>query len=303
MPSVSYGIRFCICRRSGRTNMKLPFSVDFKNKVAVITGAGGVLCSAFAKALAACGARVALLDINEDAVKKVAAEITADGGTAIPVPANCLDRKSLEAAYDTVIKIYGACDILINGAGGNNPRATTADEYFDKEKAVPDGGNDFFSLNPDGFRFVFDLNVTAAFLTTQVFARDMAVRGRGNILNISSMNAFRPLTKIPAYSAAKAAVSNFTEWLAVHFAGSGIRVNAIAPGFFVTGQNRALLYNADGTPTARAGKILAGTPMRRFGETDELIGALLFLLSDKAAGFITGVILPVDGGFSVYSGV
>ncbi|MBR5817775.1 MAG: SDR family oxidoreductase [Clostridia bacterium] len=283
--------------------MNIPLNVDLAGKVAVITGAGGILCSDFAKAIAKCGASVALLDINYDAANAYAKEIEAEGGKAIAVKANCLEKASLEAAYAEVTEKLGKCDILINGAGGNNPRATTANEYFDIEALENPEIQDFFSLSADGFKFVFDLNVTAAFLTTQVFARDMAVAGSGNIINISSMNAFRPLTKIPAYSAAKSAVSNFTQWLAVHFAGTGIRVNAIAPGFFVSNQNRALLYNPDGTPTARTHKILSGTPMRRFGDASELLGGLLFLLSDAAAGFITGVVLPIDGGFSAYSGV
>ncbi len=282
---------------------KYPISVDLTGKVAVITGAGGVLCSAFAEVLAQAGAKVALLDINEDAVRKVAEHIRAEGGDAVAVRADCLSRESLEEAKAAVDAAFGAADILINGAGGNNPRATTDAETFDPEALTAGSGKSFFDLSPEGFRFVFDLNVTAAVLTTQVFARDMAVSGKGgNIINISSMNAFRPLTKIPAYSAAKAAVSNLTEWLAVHFASAGIRVNAIAPGFFVSNQNRALLFHEDGTPTPRTGKILAATPMHRFGEASELYGALLFLLSE-AASFITGVILPVDGGFSAYSGV
>lgn len=282
---------------------KYPISVDLTGKVAVITGAGGVLCSAFAEVLAQAGAKVALLDINEDAVRKVAEHIRAEGGDAVAVRADCLSRESLEEAKVAVDAAFGAADILINGAGGNNPRATTDAETFDPEALTAGSGKNFFNLSPEGFRFVFDLNVTAAVLTTQVFARDMAVSGKGgNIINISSMNAFRPLTKIPAYSAAKAAVSNLTEWLAVHFASAGIRVNAIAPGFFVSNQNRALLFHEDGTPTPRTGKILAATPMHRFGEASELYGALLFLLSE-AASFITGVILPVDGGFSAYSGV
>lgn len=283
--------------------MNLPLQVDFGGKVAVVTGAGGVLCSVFAEALAASGAAVALLDINVDAAEKVAASIREAGGKAIAVRTDCLSKDSLEEAYKVVTETFGTCDILINGAGGNNPRATTANEYFDEATLSDPDTVDFFDLKPEGIRFVFDLNVTAAFLTTQVFAKDMAVKKSGNILNISSMNAFRPLTKIPAYSAAKAAVSNFTEWLAVHFATAGVRVNAIAPGFFVTNQNRTLLFNADGTPTPRTGKILGGTPMKRFGESEELLGSMLFLLSDKAASFITGVVLPVDGGFSAYSGV
>lgn len=283
--------------------MKLPFDLDLSGKVAVVTGAGGILCSDFAKAIAKCGAKVALLDINLDAAKVFADEIVADGGVAIAVKANCLEKASLEEAREVVNRELGPCDILINGAGGNNPRATTVNEYFDEELIDNPEKQDFFSLTPEGFKFVLDLNVTAAFLTTQVFALDMAKKGAGNIINISSMNAFRPLTKIPAYSAAKAGVSNFTQWLAVHFANAGIRVNAIAPGFFVSNQNRALLFNPDGSPTARTGKILRGTPMNRFGESAELLGGLMFFLNDAASSFITGVVLPIDGGFSAYSGV
>ena len=279
--------------------MKLPLNINLTDKVAVITGAGGVLCSAFSKALAQCGAKVAVLDLNEAAAQKVADEITAEGNKAIAVKVNCLDSASLNEAHDKVVAAFGPCDILINGAGGNNPRGTTDDEQFD---AAVEGVKTFFDLDPAGVRFVFDLNVIAALMTTQVFAKDMIGRG-GNILNVSSMNAFRPLTKIPAYSGAKSAVSNFTQWLATYLAKSNIRVNAIAPGFFVTNQNRALLFTEDGKPTARTGKILAATPMGRFGEADELLGAVLFLLCDEAASFITGVVLPIDGGFSAYSGV
>ena len=286
------------------SEMKLPYALDLSGKVAVVTGAAGVLCSDFSRALAKCGAKVALLDINETVAKRIADEIVAEGGQAIAVKANCLEKASLEEAKAVVDKAFGPCDILINGAGGNNPRATTYDETFSEETLADPDKQSFFSISPDGVRFVFDLNVTAAFLTTQVFALDMAKSGKGgNIVNISSMNAYRPLTKIPAYSAAKAAVSNFTQWLAVHFAKTGIRVNAIAPGFFVTNQNRALLFREDGTPTPRTGKILAGTPMRRFGEASELLGGLFFFLDDAASGFVTGVILPIDGGFSAYSGV
>ena len=284
--------------------MKIPFEIDLSGKCAVITGAGGVLCSDFAKAIAQCGASVALLDINLDAASAIAEEIKANGGKAIAIKTNCLEKESLEEAKAIIDKEFGVCDILINGAGGNNGRATTVNEYFDPATLEDANAQDFFSLSPDGFKFVFDLNVTAAFLTTQVFAIDMAKSGKGgNIINISSMNAFRPLTKIPAYSAAKSAVSNFTQWLAVHFANTGIRVNAIAPGFFVSNQNRALLFNPDGTPTARTGKILRGTPMNRFGNSEELLGGLFFFLCDAASSFITGVILPIDGCFSAYSGV
>lgn len=274
----------------------VPFNVVLNDKVAVITGAGGIICGEFAKALAQCGAKVALLDINYDAAKKNADEI---GANALAVKCNCLDKQSITDAYEQVIATFGKVDLLINGAGGNNPKATT-----DNEIMTPDltGAKDFFALDESGLKFVFDLNITSAFLVTQVFAKAMVHTG-GNIINISSMNAFRPLTKIPAYSAAKAGVSNFTQWLAVHFAPCGIRCNAIAPGFFVTNQNRGLLFNADGTPTARTGKILAATPMKKFGEISDLIGCLLWLADDKASGFVTGTVIPVDGGFSAYSGV
>lgn len=281
--------------------MKLPFQINLEGKVAVITGAGGVLCSGFAKALAACGAKVALLDINTASAQLVADEIIADGGIAIAVEANCLKTESLETAHTVVLEKLGKCDILINGAGGNNPRGTTDNETMTPDMLDNKDLKTFFDLDPDGIRFVFDLNVVAAVLTTQVFTKEMVNSG-GVILNVSSMNSFRPLTKIPAYSAAKAAVSNLTQWLAVHFAPCNIRVNAIAPGFFVTNQNRDLLYK-DGKPTARTEKILRGTPMNRFGEMEDLTGTLLWLVSNEASGFVTGVVVPVDGGFAAYSGV
>lgn len=277
--------------------MKLPFQINLSGKTAVVTGAGGVLMSAFAEALAECGAKVALLDINEAAAKAVAEKI---GENALAIPTNCLEKESIEKAYQKVLETFGKVDILINGAGGNNPRATC-----DNETMTPDlfeSTKTFFDLDESGLKFVFDLNITSAFLVTQVFAKDMVKTG-GNIINISSMNAFRPLTKIPAYSAAKAGISNFTQWLAVHFAPCGIRVNAIAPGFFVTNQNRALLFREDGTPTPRTDKILAATPQKRFGEVDDLIGTLLWLADDGASGFVTGTVIPVDGGFNAYSGV
>lgn len=276
--------------------MSVPFSVDLSNKVVAITGAGGIICSEFARALAECGAKVALLDINYDAAKKYADEI---GENAFAVKCNCLDKADIQRAKDEINAKWGEVNFLINGAGGNNPRATTDNEYM-----TPDltGVKDFFALEESGLKFVFDLNITSAFLVTQVFATDMIKNG-GNIINISSMNAFSPLTKIPAYSAAKAGISNFTQWLAVHFAPCNIRCNAIAPGFFVTNQNRNLLYDENGNPTARTGKILNATPMRKFGEISYLIGCLLWLADDKASGFVTGTIIPVDGGFSAYSGV
>lgn len=278
--------------------MELPFKVDLSKKVVAVTGAGGVLMSEFAKALAACGAKVALLDINEESAKKYADEI---GGNALAVKCNCLDKQSITEAKNIINAKWGKVNFLINGAGGNNPKATCDNEYMTPDLADKEM-KDFFALGESGLKFVFDLNITSAFLVTQVFAADMVKTG-GNIINISSMNAYRPLTKIPAYSAAKAGISNFTQWLAVHFAPCHIRCNAIAPGFFVTKQNKALLYNDDGTPTARTGKILAATPMKKFGEVGDLIGALLWLSEDKASGFVTGTVIPVDGGFAAYSGV
>ena len=277
--------------------MKLPFEIDLNGKVAVVTGAGGVLMSEFAKALAACGARVALLDINAEAAEAVASAI---GENALAIPTNCLDKGEIAKAAEIVHAKWGKVNFLINGAGGNNPRATCDNEYMTPD--LSDEVKSFFDLQEEGLRFVFDLNITSAFLVTQVFAADMVETG-GNIINISSMNAYHPLTKIPAYSAAKAGISNFTEWLAVHFAPCGIRCNAIAPGFFVTNQNRALLFREDGTPTPRTGKILAATPMNRFGDVSDLIGTLLWLSSDEASGFVTGITVPVDGGFNAYSGV
>jgi len=282
---------------------KLPFKIDLSNKVAVVTGAGGVLCSGFAKTLAACGAKVAVLDLRLDAAKKVADEITADGGIAVAVSANVLEKASLESARKEVTEKLGVCDILINGAGGNNPKGTTDNETLSLSDLDNPDIRTFFDLDPDGVSFVFNLNFIGTLLPTQSFAKDMAKKGGGIILNISSMNAFRPLTKIPAYSAAKAAVSNFTQWLAVHFAPVGIRVNAIAPGFFVTNQNYNLLFDADGKPTARSKKILAHTPMNRFGEQKDLTGTLLWLCDNNASGFVNGIVVPVDGGFSAYSGV
>ena len=277
--------------------MKLPFEIDLNGKVAVVTGAGGVLMSEFAKALAACGAKVALLDINAEAAEAVASDI---GENALAIPTNCLDKGEIAKAAEIIHAKWGKVNFLINGAGGNNPRATRDNEYMTPD--LSDEVKSFFDLQEDGLRFVFDLNITSAFLVTQVFAADMVETG-GNIINISSMNAYHPLTKIPAYSAAKAGISNFTEWLAVHFAPCGIRCNAIAPGFFVTNQNRALLFREDGTPTPRTGKILAATPMNRFGDVSDLIGTLLWLSSDEASGFVTGITVPVDGGFNAYSGV
>ena len=280
--------------------IKLPLNIDFSNKVVVVTGAGGLICGAMARAFAQSGAKVAALDLNEDAVKKLADEIKADGFICEGYKANVLETENLEQVHQAVLKDLGSCDILVNGAGGNNPRATTDNEYQHEAK---EGGKSFFDLDASGVDFVFKLNFQGTLLPTQVFAKDMVASKSGVILNVSSMNAYTPLTKIPAYSAAKAGISNFTQWLATHFAGTGIRCNAIAPGFLVSAQNRALLFNEDGTPTARSAKILKGTPMDRFVDAEELLGATLFLCDDKSASAITGVVLPIDCGFSSYSGV
>ena len=283
--------------------MKLPFNIDLSNKVAVVTGGGGVLCSLFAKALAKSGASVAILDLREEAAVAVAEEIVKEGGKAKGYSANVLDKASLESVREEIIKDFGKCDILLNGAGGNNPKGTTTNDYFDKADLLKEDVKTFFDLDPDGVSFVFNLNFLGTLLPTQVFAMDLIEKEDASIINISSMNAFTPLTRIPAYSGAKAAISNFTQWMAVHFADVGIRVNALAPGFFSTNQNKALLFNEDGSLTARSNKIINHTPLRRFGTPDDLTGALLFLCDDEYSSFVTGVILPVDGGFSAYSGV
>ncbi len=274
----------------------------FENKVAVITGAGGVLCSIMAEALAQNGASVVLLDLHEENVKKVADKINANGGKAIYYACSVLNKSELESAHKDMLEKVGKCDILINGAGGNSPRATTTKEYYEMGDEEREDIKTFFNIGQEDFEAVFSLNLTGTLLPTQVFSKDMTANG-GVIVNISSMNAFTPLTKIPAYSGAKSAVSNLTQWLAVHFAQSGIRVNAIAPGFFVTRQNQALLFDSEGNPTPRTEKILNATPMKRFGKPEELLGTLLWLCDDSVSGFVTGTIIPIDGGFSAYSGV
>ncbi|MBQ4105949.1 MAG: SDR family oxidoreductase [Lentisphaeria bacterium] len=280
-------------------------NVCLDGKVAVVTGGGGVLCSLMAKALASCGAKVAVLDRREESAQIVADEINAAGGTAIGLAANVLDLAALKQAEEKVRTTLGPCDILINGAGGNHPKGTTTKEYLFPEDLKEDMNEvvTFFDLDAEGVGFVFNLNFIGTLLPTQAFARSMAERQCGTIINISSMNAFTPLTKIPAYSGAKAAISNFTQWLAVHFSKVNVRVNAIAPGFFLTNQNRALLTNPDGSLTARGNTILSHTPMGRFGTPEDLIGALLFLVDDNASGFVDGVVLPVDGAFSAFAGV
>ncbi len=269
-------------------------------KNVVITGAGGVLCSEIALSFAKSGANVALLDINKEAVDRLATEWTAMGLSAKGYQCNVLDKASIESAKDAIICDFGTVDILVNGAGGNSPKATTSVEF---QNEVVESSKTFFDLEQSGVDFVFNLNFMGTFLVTQVFAKIMVDKGCGNIINISSMNAFTPLTKIPAYSAAKAGISNFTQWLAVHFAKSNIRVNAIAPGFFATAQNKALLFTEDGSLTARSNKILSNTPMGRFGTPDELLGTIEWLVDDTKSGFVTGIVVPIDGGFSAYSGV
>ena len=287
-----------------QTSIALPFPIDLAGKVAVVTGGAGVLGAAMCRALAANGAKVVVLGRDKAKADRLAAELEAAGGIAQGVSCNVLDHDALEATAAHVAATFGPCDILINGAGGNHPKGITGQEYFDPATADANPEqSSFFQMNMEGFEFVFDMNLTGTLLPSQVFARQMIGRPGCCIVNISSMGAFRPLTKVAAYSAAKAAVSNFTQWLAVHLGQSGIRVNAIAPGFFITEQNRNLMLEADGNYTPRAQKVIAQTPMRRFGEAEELIGALLWLVEPKASGFVTGSIIAVDGGFSAYSGV
>ena len=278
-------------------------STEFSNKVAVITGGGGVLCQEMAYALADKGAKIAILDLREENAKAVADTITQRGGTAMGVAANVLDINSLKKAHEEILAAFGPCDILINGAGGNHPKGTTSKNFLlEDDLSLGDEVKTFFDLDPEGIKFVFDLNFIGTLLPTQVFAKDMIGKEGSNILNISSMNAFRPLTKIPAYSGAKAAISNFTQWLAVHFSKVGIRVNAMAPGFFLTDQNRTLLTTSDGSLTERGNTIISHTPMGRFGTPEDLIGTLLWLCGDGSK-FVTGVVIPIDGGFSAFSGV
>lgn len=280
--------------------MKFP---NLEGKVAVVTGGSGVLCGEFCRVLAKAGCKVAIVGISVELGDALEKEIRTEGYEATSFIMNVMDKDSIAKCHQEILAKYGPCDILINGAGGNNPKATTDEEFFTKESLTNENLKGFFDLDLNGFNFVFNLNMIGTLLPTQEFARDMIGKKECTIINISSMNAFTPLTKIPAYSSAKAAVSNFTQWLAVHFAKEGIRVNAIAPGFFSTAQNKSLLWNPDGTPTARTGKILNNTPMGRFGEASELIGTLLWLVDYEASSFVTGIVVPVDGGFSAYSGV
>ncbi|TGZ98773.1 SDR family oxidoreductase [Rodentibacter pneumotropicus] len=281
--------------------MNIAANHHLENKVIVITGAGGILCAFLAKQLAHTKANIALLDLNFEAADKVAQEINQTGGNAKAYKTNVLELENIQEVRDQIATDFGTCDILINGAGGNNSKATTDNEFhrFNLNETT----KTFFELDKTGIEFVFNLNYLGTLLPTQVFAKDMLGKKGANIINISSMNAFTPLTKIPAYSGAKAAISNFTQWLAVYFSKVGIRCNAIAPGFLISNQNRALLFDEEGKPTVRANKILTNTPMERFGEPEELLGTLLFLIDDNYSSFVNGVVVPVDGGFSAYSGV
>ncbi len=276
---------------------------NLKNKVAVITGGAGVICSEMARALATQGVKTVIVDLNFEAAASVASAIEKEYRTpCLGLSANVLDKASLESSKKTINEKFGLIDILLNGAGGNSPAATTkAEKMNGTDTENPD--DTFFGLQPEAFDKVFDLNFKGTLLPTLVYAKDMITQKSGVILNISSMNSYRPLTKIAAYSAAKAAVNNFTQWLAVHFSKTGIRVNAIAPGFLLTNQNRFLLIDEkSGELTARSKKILNSTPMERFGTPEELTGTVLYLVSDLSK-FVTGVVIPVDGGFSAYSGV
>jgi NAD(P)-dependent dehydrogenase (short-subunit alcohol dehydrogenase family) len=274
------------------------------SKTIVLTGAGGVLCSTMAMALAKQGNKIAVLDLREEAANKVAEEIKDTGAEAIGVAANVLEKDSLEKAKQVINDAFGNVDILVNGAGGNHPLGTTSNPFFAMEdlQNAAEGFKTFFDLDPKGIEFTFNLNFLGTLIPTQVFATDMVGRKGCSILNISSMNAYTPLTKIPAYSGAKAAISNFTQWLATHFSKVGIRVNALAPGFFLTDQNRALLTNEDGSLTQRGQQIIDQTPMGRYGTPDDLVSSTLFLCDDASA-FVTGIVIPIDGGFSAYSGV
>ncbi|OPZ25176.1 MAG: putative oxidoreductase UxuB [Lentisphaerae bacterium ADurb.BinA184] len=285
----------------------LPFTVDLRGQVAVVTGGSGVLCSRMALALAECGASVAILGRDPAKLDKVRAAIAAAGGTARAYSCDVLDRAALEKVGEAVARDLGPCRILVNGAGGNHPKAVSGVEVLRPEHLRPAPGaaapTSFFDISAEGLQAVFGVNFVGLFIATQVFARGMAERGEGVIINLTSMAGERPLTKVGAYGAAKAAVANLTRWLAVHLAGVNVRVNAISPGFFLTEQNRPLLTTPDGGYSERARKIVAHTPLGRFGEADELIGTLLWLVSPAAAGFVTGAVIPVDGGFSAYSGV
>ncbi|MEK4406987.1 SDR family oxidoreductase [Sporosarcina sp. FSL K6-6792] len=277
----------------------IPIHNNLNGRVAVITGGSGVLCSEMARELARQGVKVVILNRDAEKGQKIVDSIKEAGGTAIALAANVLDRASLERARVETVKQFGQVDLLINGAGGNHADAITDPEIYDEQEE----GKTFFDLDENGFSEVFSTNFTGTFLATQVFGKELLKSETPSILNLSSMSSYTPLTKVPAYSAAKASINNFTMWLAVHFAETGMRVNAIAPGFFLTTQNRGLLLNEDGSHTARSTKIIAATPMKRFGKPEDLLGAMLFLVDESCSGFVTGTTIQVDGGFMAYSGV
>ncbi|WP_257352125.1 SDR family oxidoreductase [Pseudalkalibacillus decolorationis] len=277
----------------------IPIHENLTGRVAVITGGSGVLCSKMARELARHGVKIAILNRTAEKGQQVADTISRSGGTAISIAADVLDRSSLMNAREKIIETFGRVDLLINGAGGNHPDAITAPEKYGEGVE----GNSFFDLDENGFSQVFSSNFTGTFLASQVFGKTLLQAEAPAILNVSSMSSYAPMTKVPAYSAAKASINNFTMWMAVHFAEAGLRVNAIAPGFFLTKQNRDLLLNEDGSLTARSNKIITATPMKRFGQPEDLLGTMLWLADESYSGFVTGITVPVDGGFMAYSGV